>query len=141
MALMLILVVSVSCASQRLWVQPGPNEKINSFLDIPLLSLQREPEKYTGKIFEGQVKFYRIYRNKKDAIPSLSTQVIAGKTHFTARPISQYTNVVQIQITPRQDKKMREMKVHRQDVLHVRVRFVGLSEGGALAFKLMEILP
>lgn len=77
---------------------------------------------------------------KGETLRNRTLPEIAGKTHFTARPVNQYADVVKIRITPRQDKKIRDMEVDRQDVLNVRIRFAGLAPGGALAFDLMEIL-
>jgi len=137
---LLMLLWSVACAVQGPWIKADPDAKIYTLLDIPLSELQQHPSQHIGEIFVDRFKFYRIYRNKKDRIPSLSKQTILGKTHFTARPIKQYIHVVQIQITPEQDAWIRAKGIHRQDVIKAKVRFVGLGEGDVMAFELMEIL-
>ncbi len=134
----LIFILAAACASP--WIPLSPGEKVLTFLDVPIERLHAETDRYVGSVFEGRFKFYRIYHDKNTADLSKREQVIAGKTHFTARPLSQYIHVIQIQITPRQEKVIRKMGIGRQDVIRARVRFAGIAPGGALAFDLMEIL-
>jgi len=134
------LLALTGCGTPSLWVPVGPGEKVHGTLDIPLRKLHEEPESYVGTVFEDQFKFYRIYHNKEDADPALRGQVILGETHFTARPVNQYLNVVQIQITPRQEAWIRERGIERQDAIRLRVRFKGIAPGSALAFELLEVI-
>jgi hypothetical protein len=128
------------CQEPPPWTPVRPDETVHSMLDIPLRQLHQHPENYIGTVFEGQFKFYRIYHNKEDADPKMRGQVILGKTHFTARPINQYLQAIQIQITPPQEAWMRAQGIQRQDAIRARVRFVGLVPGDALGFELLEIL-
>lgn len=137
---LLMLLLSVACAVQGPWIKTDPGAKIYTLLDIPLSELQQSPSRHIGEVFVDRFKFYRIYRNKQDRIPSLSKQTVLGKTHFTARPLRQYIHVVQIRITPEQDAWIRAKGIHRQDVIKAKVRFAGLGEGDVMAFELMEIL-
>jgi hypothetical protein len=113
---------------------------VHDGLDIPLRKLYEDTENYVGTVFEDQFKFYRIYHDKEDADPAVRGQVILGETHFTARPVNQYLNVVQIQITPRQEAWIREQGIERQDAIRLRVRFKGIAPGSALAFELLEVI-
>lgn len=128
------------CEQAPPWKQVRPGEKVYTMLDIPLRQLHRHPEAYIGTVFEDRFKFYRIYHNSEDADPQMRGQVILGKTHFTARPIQQYLQAIQIQITPAQEAWIREQGIERQDAIRARVRFVGMAPGEALAFDLLEIL-
>lgn len=137
-SLLLPLLVAVACAGPQRAKEPeGP---VYTLSEIPLSELRADVEKYRGALFEDRFKYYWTYRSKEDVDFSRSKQTILGKTHFTARPIDQYTHAVQIQITPDQDRKLVEMGVRRQDVLKCRVRFAGIAPGGATAFDLVEIL-
>lgn len=118
----------------------SPDKKVYSMLDIPLAKLRENPEHYSGMVFEDWFKFYRIYHNRKDADPALRGQVIVGDTHFTARPVQQALDMVQIVITPDQEARIHELKIRRQDAIKVRLRFKGIAPGEALAFDLVEIL-
>lgn len=121
------------------WVKTAPGVKVYGMLDIPLRNLHRNPKKYLGTVFEDEFKFYRIYHDKQDANPALRGQVIVGKTHFTACPVSQALNMIQIQITPAQEAWIRAHGISRQDAIRARVRFAGIAPGKALAFDLLEI--
>ena len=134
------LLALTGCAAPSPWVPVGPGVKVHDGLDIPLRKLYEDTENYVGTVFEDQFKFYRIYHNKEDADPAVRGQVILGETHFTARPVNQYLNVVQIQITPRQEAWIRERGIERQDAIRLRVRFKGIAPGSALAFELLEVI-
>jgi len=140
--LVVLFLLTAACAVQGSgpWVKAESDTRTYTLLDIPLSELQQHPSKHIGMVFVDRFKFYRIYRNKEDRIPSLSKQTVLGETHFTARPIKQYIHVVQIQITPEQDAWIRAKGIHRQDVHKMRVRFVGLGHGDVMAFELMEIM-
>lgn len=132
------MVLLAACATLHKKTQPaGP---VYTFDDVSMTDLRNDIEGHRGQLFEGRVKYYHTYHSREDADPTKRMQVILGKTHFTARPVYQYTNVIEIQITPEQDKALLEHKVHRQDVLKVRLRFAGLAPGGALAFDLLDVL-
>jgi hypothetical protein len=136
--LFVALLVAAACAGpQRM---KKPEAPAYTFLDIPIAELRANVEQYRGTIFEDRLKYYHTYHGREDADPSRRMQVVMGKTHFTARPVGQYTNMIQVQITPEQDKMLQEKGVHRQDVLKCRVRFAGIAPGGATAFDLIEIL-
>ena len=137
---LIVALLMAGCERAPPWTAVSPDEKIYTMLDIPLQQLHRRPEDYIGMVFEDQFKFYRIYHNKEDADPAMRGQVILGKTHFTARPINQYLQAIQIQITPAQEAWMRAQGIGRQDALRARVRFAGIAPGEALAFDLLEIL-
>jgi len=122
------------------WVEAGQDTPIHSTAEIPMDQLRMQTDRYVGTVFEGRFKFYRIYHNRETADIAAREQVVEGKTHFTARPIDQYLYVVQIQITPAQERWMRAHHIQRQDVLNARVRFAGIAPGGTLAFDLLEIL-
>ena len=134
------LLNTAGCEEPSPWVAIAPDEKVYGMLDIPLRTLHEETENYVGAVFEGPFKFYQIYHDKEDADPDLRGQVILGETHFTARPVNQHLNVVQIQITPRQEAWIRARGIARQDAIRLRVRFSGIAPGSALAFELLEIL-
>ena len=138
--LVFALLGTAGCRDSSPWVPTAPEEKVYGMLDIPLQKLREEPEDYVGTVFEDQFKFYRIYHDTEDADPALRGQVIVGETHFTARPVKQYLQVVQIQITPAQEAWMREHGIQRQDAIRLRVRFKGIAPGEALAFELLEIV-
>jgi hypothetical protein len=141
MAVVLVALLAMTgCEEPSPWIQIAPDEKVYGVLDIPLLKLHEETEDYIGIVFEDQFKFYRIYHDKEDADPALRGQVILGETHFTARPIHQYLQAIQILITPRQEAWIRAQGIKRQDVIRARVRFNGIAPGAALAFELLEIL-
>ena len=135
-----LLLAMAGCREQSPWVPIGPDENVHETLDIPLRKFQEEPESFIGTVFEDQFKFYQIYHDKDDADPTLRGQVIAGETHFTARPVKQHLQVVQIQITPAQETWIRDHGIRRQDAIKLRVRFKGIAPGAALAFELLEIL-
>jgi hypothetical protein len=140
---LLLLVAGLTgagCTTAPPWKQISPDEKVYTMLDIPLRRIHQHPEEYLGTVFEDQFKFYRIYHSKEDADPDIRGQVILGKTHFTARPVKQYLQAVQIQITPAQEAWIRKQGIVRQDAIRARVRFVGIAPGEALAFELLEIL-
>jgi len=123
------------------WLKAAPGESAVTFLDISMEDMRVDPDKFVGRVFEDRIKYYQTYRSKEDAIPSVSPQVIKGQTYFTARPINQYHYVIHVQITSRQDKWIRKMKIDRQDALKARMRFAGISpDTGTLIFDLMEIL-
>jgi len=134
------LLGTAGCQSSSPWIPISPQEKVYGMLDIPLRNLHAQPQDYVGTVFEDQFKFYRVYHDKEDADPALRGQVIVGETHFTARPVKQYLQVVQIQITPAQEVWIVEHGIQRQDAIRLRVRFNGIAPGGALAFQLLEIL-
>lgn len=113
---------------------------VRSLLDTPLASIRAEPDRYRGMVFEDRFKFYRIYHDRETADPAKREQVILGKTHFTARPISQYVHVIRIRITPEQEAWFRQQGIHRQDTIRARIRFAEIAPGGALAFELLEVL-
>jgi len=121
------------------WIPVTGDERILTMQDVPLGHMRRNPEKYQGMVFEDRFKFYQIYRSKADADPAVRQQVIVGKTHFTARPVLQSTQMIMIQITPAQDDWMTSHDISRQDVVKAKVRFAGIAPGGALAFDLLEI--
>jgi len=135
----LLLLGITSCRATSPWVPVAPDEKVYGPLDIPLQKLHEETEDYIGAVFEDQFKFYRIYHDIEDADPAVRGQVIAGETHFTARPVNQYLQFVQIQITPAQEAWIHKRGIQRQDVIRARIRFRGIAPGGALAFELLEI--
>jgi hypothetical protein len=114
--------------------------EVHSTLDIPLRKLHEQTEDYVGTVFEDQFKFYRIYHDKQDADPAVRGQVILGETHFTARPVSQPLDVIQVEITPSQEAWIRERGISRQDAIRLRVRFKGIAPGSALAFELLEVI-
>lgn len=127
-------------AASSPWVKAGPGVEIHGSLDVPFAELQHEPEKYVGAVFEDRFKFYRIYHDKQDADPAQRGQVILGETHFTARPVAQPLNLIQVVITPAQEAWIREHGIERQDAIRLRVRFKGLAPGSALAFELLEVV-
>jgi hypothetical protein len=136
--LWLSLLVAVACAAPQKAKEPaGP---VYTFLDIPMAELRTHVDQYRGTIFEDRVKYYHTYHSREDADPTRRMQVIEGKTHFTARPVGQYTNIIQVQITPEQDKEIVAHRIYRQDVLRVRLRLAGIAPGGALAFDLIKVL-
>jgi hypothetical protein len=122
------------------WVKVDPGVEIHDSLDVPFAEFQEDPEKYVGAVFEDRFKFYRIYHDKQDADPALRGQVILGETHFTARPVAQPLNMIQVVITPSQEAWLREHGIERQDAIGLRVRFMGLAPGSALAFELLEVV-
>jgi len=122
------------------WVKVDAGAEIHDSLDVPFAELQEEPEKYVGTVFEDRFKFYRIYHDKQDADPALRGQVILGETHFTARPVAQPLNIIQVVITPAQEAWIRDHGIERQDAIRLRVRFKGLAPGSALAFDLLEVV-
>ena len=131
--LLLSLLVTVACAGpQKTKEAEGP---VYTFLDIPMAELRTHVDQYRGTIFEDRVKYYQTYHSREDADPTRRMQVIEGKTHFTARPVNQYTNIIKVQITPEQDKEIVAHGIYRQDVLRVRLRFAGRSPGGARAIE------
>ena len=134
------LFILITTACTRPWVKVAPNEKIYTFSDIPINVFYSEPEQQLDKVFEEKFKFYRIYHNKETADPTKREQTVKGKTHFTARPVNQYIHVIQILITPEQEKWIRARGIDRQDVIRARVRFSGTAPGGSLAFDLLEII-
>jgi len=140
LAFFLALLALAGCRASSPWVPVAADEEVYGMLDIPLQTLREESEDYVGTVFEDQFKFYRIYHDVEDADPALRGQVIAGETHFTARPVKQYLQIVQIVITPAQEAWIREHGIQRQDAIKARVRFKGIAPGGALAFQLLEIL-
>jgi len=122
------------------WVPLEPDEKVYSISDVPLRALQQETDNYVGTVFEGQFKFYRIYHDTEDADPAQRGQVILGETHFTARPVNQPLDIIQVVITPEQEAWIRERRIARQDAIRLRVRFKGIAPGSALAFQLLEVI-
>jgi hypothetical protein len=126
-----------ACAGAKGKVRP--DEPVYLFSEFPVERLYSQTDEYAGKVFEGRFKFYRIYHDKETADLSKREQVIEGRTHFTARLVTQYMSMVKIRITPRQEKHLRKMGVERQDVIKARVRFAEVAPGGALAFDLLEI--
>ena len=139
-AMLAVLLAVAGCAAPSPWVPVGRGEQVHAMLDIPLRALQEDTEQYVGTVFEDQFKFYRIYHDREDADPALRGQVIAGETHFTARPVKQYLQIVQIEITPAQEAWIVEQGIQRQDAIRARIRFKGIAPGGALSFQLLEIL-
>lgn len=121
------------------WIPAPADARIETMEDIPLSLMHKEPEKYVGTIIEDRFKYYHTYHSKEDAKPGAREQVIVGKTHFTARPVMQPTQMIMIQITPAQDAWISEKGIQRQDVVKAKVRFAGVAPGGALAFDLLEI--
>jgi len=121
------------------WIPVAGDERILTMQDIPLGLMRRDPEKYQGMVFADRFKFYHIYHSREDADPAVRQQVVVGKTHFTARPVLQSTQMIMIQITPDQDAWITRHGIRRQDVVKAKVRFAGISPGGALAFDLLEI--
>jgi len=140
LALFLALLAIAGCRASSPWVPVAADEEVYSMLDIPLQKLHEDTEDYVGTVFEDQFKYYRIYHDREDADPALRGQVIAGETHFTARPVKQYLQIVQIVITPAQETWILEHGIQRQDAIKARIRFKGIAPGGALAFQLLEIL-
>ncbi len=139
----IIIVVSLATAAAIVVTCSGCAETEDTMyvvLDVPMEQLHTETKKYVGTTFEGHFKFYQIYHDKETADPSKRGQVIVGKTHFTARPVNQNTHVVRINITPQQERLIRSKGIERQDIINARVRFDGISPGGALAFDLLEII-
>ncbi|MDH5472321.1 MAG: hypothetical protein OEY87_07450 [Gammaproteobacteria bacterium] len=134
---MFVLLVIAGCSP---WIKVPENTQVHSMLDVSIEQLHKQSDQYIGMVFEENFKFFRIYHNREDADLSKKGQVIEGETHFTARPLNQYLHVVRIHITPRQESWLVNEKIERQDVVHARVRFVGIAPGGALAFELLEIL-
>ncbi|MEK6776055.1 MAG: hypothetical protein AABY87_04110 [bacterium] len=140
LGILLVFWIAVSaCAGTQGGLRP--DEPVYTFLELPMKRLYSETDSHIGKVFDERFKFYRIYHDKETADPSKREQTIQGKTHFTARPITQYMQVVRIQITPRQEKLLLTMGIERQDVIRAKVRFAGLAPGGSLAFDLLEVLP
>jgi hypothetical protein len=121
------------------WIPVAADEQVLTMRDVPLDLMRRDPGKYQGMVFEDRFKFYHIYRDVEDADPARREQTILGETHFTARPIQQYFNVVRIRITPEQQQWIENKGIRRQDVVDARVRFAGIAPRGALAFELLEI--
>ena len=134
------LLAMTGCAAPSPWVAVGPGVNVHPTLDVPLRKLAEEPEKYVGTVFEDRFKFYRIYHNKKDADPALRGQVILGETHFSARPVNQPLDMIQVEITPEQEAWIRERGIERQDAIRLRVRFKGIAPGSALTFELLEVI-
>jgi len=134
-----LLPASVRCESS-LWLPVEPGEKVYSMSDIPLRSLQQDSEHYVGTVFEDQFKFYRIYHDPEDADPARRGQVILGETHFTARPVIQPLDIIQVEITPAQEAWIRDHGIARQDAIGLRVRFKGIAPGSALAFQLLQVI-
>ena len=121
------------------WIQAAADKQVLTMRDVPLDFMRRDPAKYQGMVFEDRFKFYHVYRDVEDADPARREQTILGETHFTARPIQQYFNVVRIRITPEQQRWIENKGIRRQDVLDAKVRFAGIAPRGALAFELLEI--
>jgi hypothetical protein len=121
------------------WIAVAADEPVLTLLDVPLLQLHKEPEKYLGRVFQDRFKYYHTYRDREDTIPALSRQTIVGETHFTARPVQQPIHMIRIRITPEQDAWLRDKGVRRQDVVKARVRFAGFAPNGTLAFDLLEV--
>jgi len=121
------------------WITVAADERILTMRDVPLDFMRRDPAKYQGTVYEDRFKFYHIYHDVETADPARREQTILGKTHFTARPIQQYFNVVRIRITPEQEQWIKNKGIRRQDVVKARVRFAGIAPRGALAFDLLEI--
>jgi hypothetical protein len=121
------------------WFPVAEDEVILTMRDVPLDLMRRDPGKYQGTVYEDSFKFYRIYHDKEEADPARREQTILGETHFTARPIQQYFNVIRIRITPQQEHWIENQGIRRQDVLKARLRFAGIDPRGALAFELLEI--
>lgn len=140
LVLLAALLAETGRADPSPWVAVEPGEKVHSMSDVPLQALQQETETYVGTVFEGQFKFYRIYHDKEDADPARRGQVILGETHFTARPVNQPLDMIQVQITPAQEAWILERGIARQDAIRLRVRFKGIAPGSALAFELLEVL-
>lgn len=136
----LLVLAAAGCRQSSPWVSVDSGQKIYSMLDVPLRELHEKPEDYLGTVFEDRFKFYRIYHDREDADPAIRGQVIEGETHFTARPVNQYLQMIQVQITPRQEAWIRERGIERQDALRLRLRFTGIAPGASLAFELLEIL-
>jgi hypothetical protein len=134
------LLTMTGCAAPSPWVAVGAGVKVHGSLDVPLRKLQEEPENYAGTVFEDQFKFYRIYHDRQDADPALRGQVILGETHFSARPVNQPLDMIQVVITPAQEAWIRERGIERQDAIRLRVRFKGIAPGSALAFELLEVI-
>jgi hypothetical protein len=134
-SLCLALSLVAACAGSRSRGTEGP---VYTFLDIPIATLYADLNKYHGAVFEDRFKYYHIYHDRETAKPG--QQTIIGKTHFTARAIGQPSYVIRIRITPKQEEQLLAMGIRRQDVLKARVRYVGISPGGSLAFDLLEIL-
>ena len=139
LALLLALALQ-GCEEPSPWQQIDPDTKVYGMLDLPLQKLHQDTQAYLGSVFEGQFKFYRIYHDAEDADPARRGQVIEGETHFTARPVVQYLQAIQIQITPAQEAWIRAQGIDRQDAVRARIRFKGIAPGSALAFELLEIL-
>ena len=121
------------------WIPVAADERILTMQDVPLDLMRSDPAKYHGTVYEDRFKFYHIYHDKDDADPALREQTILGETHFTARPIQQYFNVVRIRITPEQEQWIEDQGIRRQDGVTATVRFAGIDPRGALAFELLEI--
>lgn len=134
-----VVLVMAGCGKSDPWVELEPDEPVHSFTEIPFNSLLEETDKYTGAVFEDRFKFYRIYHDKETSDPTKMEQVIEGETHFTARPIQNYVNVVRIRITPEQEAWIRKEGIRRQDAIQARVRLAGFAPSGVLAFELLEI--
>jgi len=136
---LLILAVLLTGCSSSPWVKENPGQQTYSMLDIPLEKLHGDPDHYQGFVFEDRFKFFRIYHDRSTADLSKREQVILGKTHFTARPLAQYIQVIQIQITPAQERWIRKHGISRRDIVRARIRFAGIAPGQALAFDLLRI--
>jgi len=135
-----VLLTGTGRGDASLWVPVEPDEKIYSVSDVPLQALQQDMETYVGTVFEGQFKFYRIYHDKEDADPAQRGQVIVGETHFTARPVNQPLDIIQVEITPTQEAWIRARGIARQDAIRLRLRFKGIAPGSVLAFELLEVI-
>jgi len=122
------------------WIEIAQDQAIHKGLDIPTEELHKKSDRYLGNVFEERFKFYRIYHSRQSVDPGPRQQVVKGRTHFTARPMTQYVQVVRIRITPEQERWLKEKGIQRQDVIRARVRFAGIAPGGALAFDLLEVL-
>jgi len=138
--LLALLMTETARADPSPWVSVEPGEKIYGMSDVPLQALQQDTDSYVGTVFEGQFKFYRIYHDKQDADPARRGQVIVGETHFTARPVNQPLDMIQVELTPPQEAWIRERGIARPDAIRLRLRFKGIAPGSALAFELLEVI-
>ncbi len=136
-----IIAVALSACNKPLWITHSPETKVYTMRDVPIVELRRESEKYIGAAFQGRFKFYRIYQGIESVAEVKDrSQIVLGKTHFTARPIDQYGHVIRIRITPQQHEWFKSNGIERQDIINAKVRFAGVSVKQTIAFELLEVL-
>ncbi len=113
---------------------------VYTFLDVPIAFLHEQTEKYMGVVFEDRFTFEGLYNADTPGGSADSKKATQGKPFIEARPIAQTSTVIQIQITPGQEERIKKMGVVKQDLVKAKIRFAGIGPGGNLVFDLIEIM-